>query len=224
MADGIVEKTTRTLGLEVKPEAVTVSPAPVEQELIPFLKATPDDERAWKPNETAPHLRLGKLNAITQRSGIPRFPNLVTIDTALNPRTQIVYKLTSAWAHGAPTIAPFPSAPEEERQLRNLGERFVGLPDAEPAVDFYNALKQLQLVGPVSPQLAKQVIAYLVIHHTRKYSPRTVWIIQTRGIDMPGEGYAGMGHVPVDARNHMRHVIDATTGEWLYSDTAPQPV
>jgi hypothetical protein len=41
---------------------------------------------------------------------------------------------------------------------------------------------------------------------------------------MAMEGYAAMGDVPVDARNHMRHVIDAMTGAWLYSDTAPQPV
>ncbi|MEP7343636.1 MAG: hypothetical protein ABI877_00155 [Gemmatimonadaceae bacterium] len=224
MSNGTSEIAKRTLGLEVKAEAITASVAPVERALIPFLKTSVDDETTWKKGEAPTRLRMDQLNVISQRNGVPRFPNLESIDAIVNPRTQLVYKLTSEWTPGAPPIAPFPSALEEERQLRNLGERFVALPEAEPPVDFYNALKQLELTGTIAPQSAKQVIAYLVVHHTRKYSPRPVWIIQTRGIDIPMEGYAAMSDVPVDARNHMRHIIDATTGAWLYSDTAPQPV
>jgi hypothetical protein len=224
MANQTVDITKRALGLEVKPEAITESFAPLEHTLIPFLKTSVDDERTWNKTEVPKSLRLDQLDVITQRRGVPRFPNLTSLDAVVNPRTQIVYKLVSPWAPGAPPIAPFPSAQEEERQLRNLGERFVSLPDVEPAVDFYNALKQVELTGMASPKDAKQVIAYLVTHHTRKYAPRPVWIIQTRGISFPMEGYAGMADVPIDARNHMRHVIDAMTGAWLYSDTAPQPV
>jgi hypothetical protein len=223
----MVDITTRTLGLEVRPEAIATAQATPERTYIPFLKTSADDERMWKKNEAAPRLRLEQLDSITRRRGIPRFPNIKSVDAIVNPRTQIVYKITSPWAAGAPPIAPFPAAVEEERQLRNLGERFVALPEVEPDVDFYNALKQLEQRAPVAPQAAKQVIAYLVTHHTRKYSPRNVWIIQTRGVELELEGYAGMAGgagVPLDARNHMRHVIDATTGEWLYSDTAPQPV
>src|SRR5258708_7035727 len=219
-----LEVSKRTIGLEVKPEAITESFAPVERTLLPFLKTSPNDERGWGRDEKPSRLRLEQLDVITQRRGQPRFPNLKSLDAVVSPRTQIVYKLTSPWAAEAPPIAPFPRAPEEERQLRNLGERFVGLPDTEPDVDFYTALKQLELTGPVAPQQAKQLIAYLVTHHTRKYSPRNVWIIQTRGIDMVMEGYAAQSDIPIDARNHMRHIIDATTGVWLYSDTAPQPV
>jgi hypothetical protein len=216
--------TKRALGLEVRPDAIAASDASAEHTLIPFLKAAPDDERTWHRNEAPQRVQLRGLDVITQRRGVPRFPNVKSLDAIVNPRTQIVYKLASAWPAGAPPIAPFPNAQEEERQLRNLGERFISLPDVEPAVDFYNALKQVELAGPVNPRNAKQVMAYLVTHHTRKYSPRPVWIIQTRGIEMAMEGYAAMGDVPVDARNHMRHVIDAMTGAWLYSDTAPQPV
>jgi hypothetical protein len=224
MSNRELERNTRTIGLEVKPDAITRTPAPVQRTLLPFLRATPDDQRGWSAAEQPTRLQLDQLDDITQRRGRPRFPNIKTLDAVVHPRTQLVYKLTTPWPAGAPPIAPFPSAPEEERQLRNLGERFVGLPDAEPDVDFYTALKQLESTGPVAPQQAKQVIAYLVTHHTRKYSPRNVWIIQTRGIELEMEGYAAQYGVPIDARNHMRHIIDATTGEWLYSDTAPQPV
>ncbi len=224
MANRSVEITTRILGLEVQPEAVGASPQPVAHTLIPFLKPSAADGRALSAGAIAPQLRFEKLDQITQRRGIPRFPNIKTLDTVTNPSTQIVYKISSPWAAGAPPIAPFPSADEEERQLRNLGERFVALPDAEPAIDFYTALKSIAATAPVVPQNAAQLIAYLVTHHTRKYDPRLVWIIQTRGVAWAAEGYAAMGNVPVDARNHLRHIIDATTGEWLYSDTAPQPV
>lgn len=225
MANRTLDFAKRAVGLEVQPSAIKVlSTTPPEESLLPFLKTTPDDERTWRKAEAQPRIRMDDLNVITQRRGVPRFPNLTTIDAVVNPRTQLVYKIVSPWKASAPPIAPFPTALEEERQLRNLGERFVALPEVEPDVDFYNALKQIELAGIVAPQEANQVIAYLVTHHTRKYSPRPVWIIQTRGIEMPAEGYGGMGDVPVDARNHMRHVIDATTGAWLYSDTAPQPV
>lgn len=224
MANRALERNKRAIGLEVQPEAITSAPAPVEETLLPFLKASADDERGWSKLEQASRLRLQRLDVITQRGGRPRFPNIRALDAVVHPRTQIVYKLTSPWPAGVPPIAPFPKAPEEERQLRNLGERIVGLPEVEPDVDFYTALKQLQLTGTVAPDQAKQVIAYLVVHHTRKYAPRTVWIIQTRGIELELEGYAAMADIPIDARNHMRHIIDATTGAWLYSDTAPQPV
>ncbi len=224
MTNPAIERATRTLGFEVKPEAITAPPATVERTFVPFLRTSAEDERHWRKDETHPRLHLDRLDEITARGGRPRFPNIKSVDTVVNPRTAIVYKITSPWAAGARPIAPFPSAPEEERQLRNLGERFVGLPDAEPDVDFYNALKQLELTGPVPPKSAKQIIAYLVTHHTRHYSPRNVWIIQTRGIEMAAEGYAAMANIHPDARNHMRHVVDATTGIWLYSDTAPQPV
>ena len=224
MANSTIERATRTLGLEVKPDAVSTRVADAEQTLIPFLKASTDDERYWKKGETHMHVRADRLSSIAARNGRPRFPNVTSVDTIVNPKTEIVYKISTPWAAGAAPIAPFPGAQEEERQLRNLGERFVGLPDAEPDVDFYTALKQLELTGPIPPKTAKQLIAYLVTHHTRHYGPRNVWIIQTRGISMVAEGYAAMSNIHPDARNHMRHVVDATTGRWLYSDTAPQPV
>jgi hypothetical protein len=224
MAKRTADLATQTLGLEVKPNAVSAVPAAVEQTFIPFLKVSADDERHWRKGEPHSRVHFDGLNDVIARARGPRFPNIKRLDTIVNPRTELLYKVTSPWPAGVPPIAQFPSAQEEERQLRNLGERFVGLPSVEPAVDFYHALKQLELAGPVAPASAKQVIAYLVVHHTRHYDPRPVWIIQTRGIQMAAEGYAAMAPIHPDARNHMRHIVDATTGTWLYSDTAPQPV
>ncbi len=224
MQNKALDSTVRALGLEIKPEAIRTSLAVPEQTLIPFLKTSVDDERAWRRSEVPQRIRFDELNVITQRRGRPRFPNIESLEAVVHPRTEIAYKLISPWKAGAPPIAPFPNAEEEERQLRNLGERFVGFPASEPNVDFYNALKNVETTGIVAPKEAKQVIAYLVMHHTRTYDPRPVWIIQTRGVELKMEGYGARGDVPIDARNHMRHVIDATTGAWLYSDTTPQPV
>src|SRR5215831_9254978 len=224
MAKRTADLATQTLGLEVNPDAVSAAPATVEQTFIPFLKTSAEDERHWRKGEAHSRVHLDGLNDIVARGGRPRFPNLKRLDTIVNPQTELLYKVTSPWPEGVPPIAQFPSAQEEERQLRNLGERFVGLPTAHPDVNVYTALKRLQLTGPVAPASAKQIIAYLVMQHTRHYDPRPVWIIQTRGIEMAAEGYAAMAPVHPDARNHMRHIVDAATGTWLYSDTAPQPV
>jgi hypothetical protein len=219
----IIDQATTNLGFEVKPTSIVATEVSVATEFMPFFNRTLQDESTWTNDETTVHIKFEDLTNITQRGGRPRFPNLESLSATLNPRTEQILKITSEWPANIPRIAPFPGALEEERQLVLKGERFVSLPANAPPVDFYNALKQLELVGPVSPGKAKQVMAYLVNHETVRYSARPVWIIQTRGIDIAAEGYAAAGGIPIDARNHMRHIIDAVTGEWLYSDTSPQP-
>lgn len=51
-------------------------------------------------------------------------------------------------------------------------------------------------------------------------SPRDCWAIDLRGIPpMP----ASSPDVPVEAKNHLRHIVDARTGRWLCASTVPQP-
>ena len=221
----IVQHIHEQLGLEVDPKKVYVEPITCERQFIPFFNNSISDEHTWRNEEKTFKLKLNGLNIIKSRSGIPRFPNIKSLTTVVNPNTDNIFKLETDWPEEIPHIAPFPDAIEEERQLRMAGEEFVSLPDFVPTIDFYNALKTLDIHGPISPGSAKQVMAYNVIHKTEEYSDRPVWIVQTRGIVPIRHGYQGRGgYVPEDARNHMRHIIDAESGQWLYSDTLPQPV
>jgi hypothetical protein len=221
----IVQKVSANLGFEVKDASVKAEETTIASQFIPFFNITLDDQSTFKNEEIAVAMQFNDLQNITQRSGRARFPNIKALSVITNPHTQQILKIASAWPKSEAAIAPFPNAAEEEKQLRMKGEKFIALPAGTPSVDFYTALKKLDLAGPISPKKAKQVMAYYVVHSTIRYSDRAVWIIQTRGIDLEGEGYAAQRHgIPVDARNHMRHIIDAVTGDWLFSDTTPQPV
>ena len=220
----IIEDVSVSLGFEVNPSSIIAAETSMASEFIPFFNRTIEDQSTWKNDEITARLQFHDLHNVTKRSR-PRFPNLKSLSAVVNPHTQQILKIASEWPEGIVHIAPFPNAVEEERQLLGKSERFVSLPAVSPPVDFFTAMKQLDLVGPVSPGNAKQVMAYLVDHVTPRYGSRTVWIIQTRGIDLVAEGYASRrGSIHPEARNHMRHIIDATTGQWLYSDTTPQPV
>lgn len=221
----IVQKVSTNLGFEVKDASMKAEETSIASQLIPFFNISLEDQSTFKNEEKAVSMQFNDLQNITQRNGRPRFPNIKALSVITNPHTQQILKIASEWPDNIAAIAPFPNAAEEEKQLKMKGEKFIALPAETPPVDFYSALKKLDLTGPVSPTKAKQVMAYYVIHSTIRYSARAVWIIQTRGIDLEGEGYAARRvGIPIDARNHMRHIIDAETGQWLFSDTTPQPV
>lgn len=223
--DELIGNVITNLGFEVNERAMNAREVSIANQFMPFFNRSIDDESTWRNDESTVEIDFDDLHRITSRSGQPRFPNIKSLKAVVNPQTSQILKISSPWPENTPPIAGFPDAPEEERQMKLKAERFESLPAITPPVDFYAAMKQLDIIGPVSPQDSKQVIAYLVNHSTVRYSARPVWIIQTRGIDLVMEGYASYrSSVPADARNHMRSIIDATTGEWLYSDTTPQPV
>jgi hypothetical protein len=219
------ENAEKVLGLEVNPLKVKTSQVTCQAQFIPFLNSSLEDETTWKNNQMMNKLHAEDLHIITKRKGIPRFPNLKDLDVWINPYTNLVHKAISKWPENIKPIAPYPDIIDEEGQIRKVGEQFLSLPDQDPKYDMYYALKIIEEFGPVTPQAAKQYMAYLVTHRTVRYQKKTVWIIQTRGIIPFIHGYQGEGgYVSEEARNHIRHVIDAETGEWLFSDTVPQPV
>jgi len=199
----------------------------MEEEFLPFFNISKDDQRNWRNDQPAWKFELPDLKESVKR-GI-NFPYVRNINFTLNPHTEKLLKVQSSWPAEIPTIKPMPSALEEEKQMLQVKERFTGLPDTTLFIEFEAALKAVQESGPALPNSAKQIIAYLVIHSTIRYTDRPVWIIHTRGIipfepKMPVAHGQTATHIPEDARNHVRHVVDAQTGHWLFSDTTPQPV
>jgi hypothetical protein len=199
----------------------------MEEEFLPFFNVSKTDQRNWRNDQPAWKFELPDLKESVKR-GI-NFPYVRNINFTLNPHTEKLLKVQSSWPAGIPPIKPMPSPLEEESQMLQVKERFTGLPDTALSIEFEAALKAVQESGPALPNSAKQIIAYLVIHSTIRYTDRPTWIIHTRGIipfepKMPVARHQTATSIPEDARNHVRHVVDAETGHWLFSDTTPQPV
>lgn len=148
-----------------------------------------------------------------------RFPR--TFDVFVDPKDGSLLKLASRWPEGVPAIAPEPEAAFAEEQMGRAGlERYHGFPESKPAVDFIQALDVVYKQGVGNPLEAKQIIAHCVERSAMGKKPRAVWAITLRGIPPLRAAYPG---VPVDARNHIRNIVDANTGEWLCAGTSPQP-
>jgi hypothetical protein len=181
----------------------------------PFLHAQIEGRPIWKVVIAGWMLDL--------KSGGPdehdRFAR--TFDVFIDPIDGKLLKAVSRWPEGVPPIAPQPSAQSAEEQMpRSDDERYHGFPDPPPLIDLVHALDIVQRDGSSSPYLAKQIIAHYVMESTRGGKPRPVWAITHWGIPPFEASYPG---VPVDARNHMRTVVNAETGKCLFSTTTPQP-
>ena len=145
-----------------------------------------------------------------------------TFDILLEPKDGKLLKILSRWPKGAPPIAPQPAADSAAVQMKNAGlERYHAFPKTEPSISFLEALDVvLNDGGRGNPLVAKQILAHYVVRSAMGREPKAVWAITLRGIPPFRAAYPG---VPVDARNHVRHIVDAKTGKWLSAGTSPQP-
>ena len=116
-------------------------------------------------------------------------------------------------------VKPMPSSASATKQLKVEGEEYAGYPPANPAIDFATALKRIE-----TSAAAQEIHAVYVLHRRAGTAmAKPVWAITLRGIPpIPARGPAG-DSVPVWKRNQMRYVVDATTGEVLFSTNTPTP-
>ena len=100
-------------------------------------------------------------------------------------------------------------------------DRYTGLPMQAPKCTLFDAIAKSR---PWS-QDVKQIHACYVLHSNVTYKDKPVWVVQLRGFaPIPFSLPGGVeGEIPEDARNHLRNIVDAETGEWLGADTIPQP-
>jgi hypothetical protein len=180
---------------------------------VPFVAAALRGQGGWR-------VELTDLDSARRNLELGRVPYVERLTVWLAPTTGRVLKVVSAWPPHVPRIAPRPSLAEEEYQTGGAGERYTGLPTDPPVVNLFRAIKIIQLSGPGSSVDAKQIVAYYVKWENFRVAERDCWIVQMRGIPPFEASYPG---VPEDARNHLRHIVDARTGEWLGASTVPQP-
>jgi hypothetical protein len=146
-----------------------------------------------------------------------------TFDVLLDPRDGKLLKILSRWPKGVPPIAPQPPADSAEVQMHNAGlEKYHGFPEAKPTLSFLVALDVVYKDGGLgNPLVSKQILAHYVVRSAMGREPKAVWAITLRGFPAFEASHPG---VPIDARNHARHIVDAKTGKWICAGTSPQPV
>jgi hypothetical protein len=208
-----LQQASEDLGIDLGPDDVTIDSVALAENSMPFLRKELTGKSAWQ---------VQLKDAVLRRALSLLSPKISQLSVILSPDSGRILKLSSRIPPGEPQLRPFPEPDEEERQMLESGERFVGLPPERPSISFIKALKIIGTHGPGGVEQARQLIAYYVTDVTVGFGERTVWVVQVRGIPplpMPSHGL----RIPEDARNHLRHLIDASSGEWLTADTVPQP-
>lgn len=142
----------------------------------------------------------------------------------LDEETSKLLGIASKFDGMDPDMRPLASAASAEQQLTAEKEIYISLPVHDPPVRFLDALDAILSGGIGSPFLAKEIDASYVSHARMGAAPRDAWVITLRGLPpLPARGPGG-DQVPVWQRNHMRNVVDATTGKVLFATNSPQPI
>lgn len=216
--DEAVRRAVDAIGLEsIDSENVVADPITLSEESVPFLGATLNGRKT---------LRLEfnsiQLEKITKNSSL-RNSHVSDLLVIVDPQSGNPVRIASRWPAKLASIAPYPPVEEVERQLRQGETRYTGIPVDPPKVTLATVLKN---AIPWSPEV-KQIVAYYVLESTPRYQDKAVWVVELRGfppLEPPVPPGADLRDIPEDARNHLRNVFDAETGDRLYSETTPQPV
>jgi hypothetical protein len=217
----------RILGIpENRATACSAELITVAEDNTPFLSDQIVGRTIWKVVVESGRLQL--------ESALPGFEDAFerVFDVLVDPENGIILKIVSRWPDGIPEIAPEPPSWSAEEQMRRSGlEVYHGFPAEKPKISFLEALDIVLTQGTGSPLVAKQISAHYVIQSKMGREARPVWAINLRGIPpLEVGGGPGMAEetrrraVPVEARNHIRNIVDARSGKWLSASTSPQPI
>ena len=147
----------------------------------------------------------------------------------VDPNTGHLLKITSTFDGNDPDMLPEPPAAVAEREMRGTNEIYHGFPMVPPKISLLDALDRV----PMSPFLAKEIYAVYVMQSHRMgrkfgWGPRPMWAITLRGIPpLPVKGPPGLRKEdlpPVWQSNHARVIVDASTGQLMFSTNIPQPL
>ncbi len=110
-----------------------------------------------------------------------------------------------------------PDADFAERQMIASREEYVGFPQDPPAIGFAAALRACMY----NPFAARQIVGQYVLLNKDNRVRHPVWVVTLWGLP-PIEPTGGEADwIPVYQLNHIRQVVDATTGRLLFASTHP---
>ncbi|MFH0982111.1 MAG: hypothetical protein V2A79_11285 [Planctomycetota bacterium] len=144
-----------------------------------------------------------------------------TFDVFLGAQEGCLLKIVSRWPKDVPPIPPEPGPASYTDQLRRSGdEKYHGFPKEKSSIQFVDALDSV-LKNAANPLAADQIVGQYVVWSQMGRDPKPVWAVTLRDTDPLWEAsYPG---VSVDARNHLRCIVDAKTGEFICGGSVPQP-
>lgn len=212
-----IAKAARITGFDARPNATSAERAVITQDPTPYLWRQSIGKRAWRV--TLDDLSLQLKSAIADFADAYRRKFIVFFDEQSGQLLNIM----SEYEGDAPEMRPMPSGEEAEEQLEAEEEIYHGLPSNDPRINFLDALDVVLTRGIGSPFLAKEIYGVYVIHSRMGSAPQPVWAITLRGLP-PFQARGRYGDtIPVWQRNHLRNVINAMTGEFLFATNSPQP-
>ncbi len=188
----------------------------------------PDDAEYWSVHFERAELMLPASDGTRDRANM----NVeVVLDSNFSPLVTIIWNPEQ----GDP-LKSVPSAVSLRNQLAHIEEDWCS-PVSRPGLRLAEALRAVvvrlaeapndTLRAMISVQripTSGTIVAYCV-DAERAYSSRgSIWSIDFRDITPHrNPGRYGGGPAAAAAFSHLRHVVDAQSGEWLFADSIPQP-
>lgn len=203
--------------LNVLAKSATAASETLTEYDVPFLKRDFMGKTVWRIKYDECSLKL-KSAAPSIRDTFRR-QFTVLIDGASGR----LLSVESRYNGKAGELRPPATAEHAEKQLREDGEIYHGLPDAEPAISFLDALDGVMAKGIGSPYMAKEIRGIYVMHSGQASNLRPAWVVTLRGIPPLKPHGRHAETVPVWQRDHIRNVVDAMTGKCLFATNSPQP-
>jgi hypothetical protein len=141
------------------------------------------------------------------------------LDVLIEPSAGKLIRIASRWPDNVAAIPPEPDADNVAEQFTRSGkEKYHDFPNEDPLVAFWQALNG---VADCWDPKAAQVVAQYVRWSRLDREPQPVWAITLRGIAPYEAAFPGVSE---DARNHIRVIVDAFTGECICGSSTPQPL
>jgi hypothetical protein len=144
-----------------------------------------------------------------------------------------VLAITSRLAKRSPDIHDNPP-PERTTVLlyQSSHEVYESFPADDPKFTFMEALDAVRAKGVGYPPLAQEIDGFYVMDSRLDRPAQPVWVINLRGLPpspalsipaSPGGKVTEYKDPPIWQNNHLRNVVDAVTGAWLFGTNSPGP-
>jgi hypothetical protein len=221
---------TLLFGAEPPPHGeITADLARLSDDQSPYFGGGLRARDVWRVRIPATRLRVTfKSRGLDPKTGEPTdishsIEDAVerTVTAAIDPMSGNLWRVDVA--HGREVDAGQAPAPvsqaSAEAQMRAHGpEVWTSAPGVDPKVVLMGALSAVAANG-YEVFTGGRVEAHYVAWRYAGKDTRNVWSIHIFGTT-PRRFRPGVAPA---ARSHLRHIVDATTGDWVLSTTVPQP-
>lgn len=214
-----IERAKLLSGLEALTSKIIARQIVIHASNIPFLSKQVIGRPAWQVDFLDAPLKLKGAVSGFQDAYPRQFSVLILKETGQLVQVSAPYLDETP----APEMLDPPTAESAQQQLADGEEIYTDFPAMDPEINFLDALSTVLTNGSGSPFLAKAIEGVYVMESHMEAPARPIWAITLRGLPPFSAHGPGADSVPEWQRNHMRNVLDATTGEFLFAINSPHP-